>query len=480
MLDIPKKLEQDGDQMIYLTYDFLSKKSLTLPFPKPINELQKLRSYLLQWPKWLPILTWIVLWAMVLALNSSKAILSIGYIALPSLVLIYRLLDNSLVNRWRQIQVWPLLLLAGIWLIALLSGLITEDQSRWLRDLRTKIPFLIFPVGLAFMPPMPGKAKRNLGLAFIYAQAIWALLTLGKLAATYEAQMERVRLNGNIEAFGSISHIYFGLLLGGAVLLGLYYLLHLREELQTSHFYFVLFSVLLCFVTLHILNSRTAQISLYGGLGIFILWEVWKQRNVKLGIALLGLLVLTPVLAYQLIPSFRTRVAVTIWDYQQSELLTGDIANNSLSTRRVGWKAAWHVYSSHPGWGVGMEDVGEEMAQLYRAWELNLPEELPPALKEPHNLYLKYAAGSGSIGLLFLLSVLLIPLIRTSGAPYGLLWGYFTLMLISFLFENVLERQIGIMYFLISFHFLIMESTFLKTRTFPTAGKRISGSNSTT
>ncbi|MEM9984717.1 MAG: O-antigen ligase family protein, partial [Bacteroidota bacterium] len=440
---------------------------------KPVSELQNLRSYLLKWPEWLPVLIWIVLWAMVLALNSSKAVLSIGYIALPSLVLIYRLLDQSLLNRWQQIQAWPLLLLAGIWLLALLSGLISEDQSRWLRDLRTKVPFLIFPAGLAFMPPLPGKGKQKLGLAFVYAQAVWALLSLGKLAFTYEAQMERVRLNGNIEAFGSISHIYFGLLLGGAVLLGLFYLLHLRKDLARWQRYLLLFAVLICFVTLHILNSRTAQVALYGGLGVFILWEVWQRKNILLGVGLLSLLTLTPLLAYQLIPSFRTRVAVTIWDYQQSESPTGDIANNSLSTRRVGWQAAWSIYTAHPWWGVGLEDVGEEMVQLYQNWELNLPEDLPPALREPHNLYLKYAAGAGSVGLIFLLAVLLIPLARTQGAPYGLLYGYFSLMLISFLFENVLERQIGIMYFLISFHFLIMESAFLKKRTVPSPHQNV-------
>lgn len=407
------------------------------------------------WQHWLPVLMHVVLSALVLALNSSKAVLSIGWIALISLAVIYRLLDRSLWARLRRFTWTPAHLLMALWLLALLTGFYAEDTDRWLRDLRTKSPLLWLPLAFFLMPPPTAQHRRWLALGFIYAQAVWAIGTLVHLALDYEAQLQRVAQNGNIDVMGSISHIYFGLLLSAAVLLGLHLWLYQRPQLPGWRRWLMLSAVLLCFVTLHVLNSRTAQLGLYAGLGVFILTEILRRRAwVTGGLALL-LLLSTPVVAYFLVPSFRTRVEVTLWDYQQAQIEGSDVANNSLSTRLYGWRAAWEVYQTAPLLGVGFEDLRAEMAQRYGAWGLDLPEPMPPALQIPHNLYLKYLAGAGLPGLLLLFSLLIYPLFHRQKPQPTLLYSFLALMAVGFCFENFLERQIGIIFFCLAYLFLL-------------------------
>ncbi len=407
------------------------------------------------WQAILAFLMHLVLFAMVLTLNSSKAVLSVGWISLIGLSVIYRVLDRSL---WKTLSqsIWvPALLLMGLWALATLTGIGVEDVDLWKRDIRTKMPFLWLPLAIWLMPPLSSRQLRWLSLGFIASQAFWAILTLINLARDYEAQMLRVQQNGNIDVPGSISHIYFGVLLAFAVLLGLYLLLHQRRQFPTWGRWLIGGAALLCFITLHILNSRTAQVSLYAGLAVFIAAEVVERKAFRAGVLALVMLLSTPVAAYFTVPSFRVRVQVTIWDFQQSEQGGGNLADNSLSTRRVGWRAAWEVGKANPIVGVGLEDLRAEMVKRYEEWGLELPDPIPTRLKVPHNLYLKYWAGAGIPGVLLLLGLLLFPLFVRKKPYPSLLYGFLALMGIGFCFENILERQIGIIFFILTYLYLL-------------------------
>jgi O-antigen ligase len=413
----------------------------------------------------LPRLLFFLLWALVLALNSAKAILSISWVALAALTYAqaaFARRGDSLPG-WRDRYWWPAWLLMGLWFMALLSGWITEDSHRWARDLRTKSPLLLLPVALLLLPPLAARWRRFFALSFIYAQAVWALLTLVGLALDYEAQLRRVAQNGNIDVPGSISHIYLGLLLAFAVLMSLYLWLHARQAWRRPQRSLLVAAALLCFITLHVLNSRTAQLSLYAGLFALLGRESWQRKAYRSGAAALLLLLATPVLAYVTLPSFRTRVAVTRWDYQQFEQGTGQLANNSLSIRLAGWRAAWETFLDHPWLGVGLEDLGQEMVQRYQAWGLDLPDPLPPRLKIPHNQYLKYLGGVGLGGLAWLLLLLIYPWFHPYAPRSSLLLGFLAMMAVALLAENFLERQIGILFFCLGYILLQKPANALST-----------------
>ena len=74
------------------------------------------------WQKMLIFLMHLVLFAMVLALNSSKAVLSIGWISLIGLSVIYRLTDRSLMQTVARGYWVPAILLMAIFVLACIRG----------------------------------------------------------------------------------------------------------------------------------------------------------------------------------------------------------------------------------------------------------------------------------------------------------------------------------------------------------------------
>lgn len=386
--------------------------------------------------------------AMVAGLTVSKAILSVGMVALLATgVWNWRVSGTSFFTKHPKTTVAGLLI--GLFFLALICGIYTENTSGWLRDVKTKLSILLIPLALILIPPLQGRQKYMLSLVFVFIQTIWAMITLGKFWQNYAEEMEKVRQNSNIDIFGSISHIYFGLLLAFASILGLYLLVRKKNYLNTTLFYLLLFATLINLIALHILSSRTAQVSFYGGLFAWVMAEIWIHRKWKPGLAVLTLLTVLPVLAYVLIPSFRTRIEVSLWDYHMYQNQAGIYKDNSISSRLLAWGEAWEIFTENPIAGIGLEDIGPEIER--RLIQKGMYTTVPDHIKIPHNLYLKYLSGVGILGFLYLLWVVFFPIQHALKKKDTLMITFIGLIAIAFLFENFPERQIGIVFFCLGY-----------------------------
>lgn len=386
--------------------------------------------------------------AMVAGLTVSKAILSVGMVALLATgVWNWRVSGTSFFTKHPKTTVAGLLI--GLFFLALICGIYTENTSGWLRDVKTKLSILLIPLALILIPPLQGRQKYMLSLVFVFIQTIWAMITLGKFWQNYAEEMEKVRQNSNIDIFGSISHIYFGLLLAFASILGLYLLVRKKNYLNTTLFYLLLFATLINLIALHILSSRTAQVSFYGGLFAWVMAEIWIHRKWKPGLAVLTLLTVLPVLAYVLIPSFRTRIEVSLWDYHMYQNQAGIYKDNSISSRLLAWGEAWEIFTENPIAGIGLEDIGPEIER--RLIQQGMYTTVPDHIKIPHNLYLKYLSGVGILGFLYLLWVVFFPIQHALKKKDTLMITFIGLIAIAFLFENFPERQIGIVFFCLGY-----------------------------
>lgn len=384
----------------------------------------------------------IILWLVAIllaALNSSKAILSFGVPTLSALMLVYQGMHRLPLRPWSRHDLVKALLLTGIFWLAVISAWQTEGN--WPRDIKSKLHFLAIPLGLVFLPRTPINKRMLWVWIYMLSQAIWSILSLIQFAGNYEAEMERVAQNAHIDIFGSISHIYFSMLLGFSVILGLYIVVNKEFKGKWILAALTLFN----FLALHIFSSRTGQLACYVGLFALLMGFIWQQRRYRLGIALLLLLILLPTTAYYTIPSFQTRIAVSLWDYEQYQQGVTSVAENSLSARLTVWKAAKEVFMAHPWLGVGLEDVHDEIEQYYltvEGWDT-----VPDALQITHNLYLRYAVGLGIFGLLYLLLLLIYPLLRLRQSFQPLWLSFILYIAVAMLFENILEREIGIVFF---------------------------------
>lgn len=372
-------------------------------------------------------------------LSTGKALLSMSTIGLSAAVLWYWYRDGL---RWpagvlRMQALW----LVSLFALPLISGLWTANSERWLLDSYEKLPLLALPIAFSVLPRLTHRQWRWLQLLFLAAQTMVALATMLQFALNYDAQMARVADNSYIDIVGSISHIYFGLLLGLSILLG-WDLWRQYPAHWPARWRGLLLAVLvLNTVVLHVLVSRTGLLSFYAGLSILLWLWLWHSGRRWLSLALVLALVAMPVLAYVSIPSFRVRAQVTLWDWQQYQQPEADLTDNSLSLRLLAWQASADIVREHPWLGVGMEDVGAEMMARYEA--RGLDQRGSGLLDNPHNQYLKQWAGIGLPGLLGLLLALGYPIWwqRKRAAP--LLVAVMATFAVAMLFESLLERQIG-------------------------------------
>lgn len=385
-------------------------------------------------------------------LSTGKALLSIF-----TVVLAFSALWNWVANGKPQLRpqetktVWWMV---GLFLIAAISGIWTENSDRWLTDIYEKIPLLLLPLAIYLLPRFSKGEWRWNRLIFLATQSVVAIATLIRFALNYEEQMQRVAENSYIDIVGSISHIYFGVLLGWSAIIGIHLWLEIRKEWKPAYSYGILFLTLINAVAVHILVSRTGLLSFYIGLlafGSVWLWQVGRQ---KLLLVMVAGMVLTPVIAYYAIPSFGERVRVTIWDAEQYYYQT-DLTDNSLSLRLLAWESSWGIIQAHPWLGVGMEDVGAEMLEQYKIRGMDSRGD--NLLTNPHNQYLKQWAGAGPAGLVLLLLALFQPVWEFRRRMSPLVFSFAMTMAISMCFESLLERQIGMSVFVLFGMWLLRE-----------------------
>ncbi len=145
--------------------------------------------------------------------------------------------------------------------------------------------------------------------------------------------------------------------------------------------------------------------------------------------------------------------------YEYYEYRNNGTANGHSFTMRLFFlKAAGHVIRNNPIVGVGTGDVQQKMNEAYELNSTPLDKEW---YKRPHNQFVTITVALGIIGLMIFLISLIYPVI-TLYKELGILYGLFLASaIISFLFEDTLETQIGLSFFAI-FNTLFLSRAYFK------------------
>lgn len=380
----------------------------------------------------------------VAALSFSKALLSISTITMLVAAIWELIRTRNISLLWRSPHAW---IMGSIFLLTLLSFFYAEDPARWMREIREKVPLFILPISLAVFPPFSRKQYAIIWAVFVLSHTVIAIISLGYYFTEYEVALETVSRNSNIDIAGSISHIYFGLMLAFSVILGVYIGFKKNNPLPEWMNKLLWACTIFSFLSLHLFTSRTGLLSCYIGVGVFMIGYLIQSRAWKTFTVMLLFLFLTPIIAYQTIPTFRARVNVTKWDLKQYSNNRKDLSNLSASMRLLAWENAWDIFLQHPILGTGISDLEDAMQVQYDAREDLVAESA--RLQNPHNQYLEYLAGFGVVGFLILLSACLYPLANFKKPPSIIMISFVALIMAGMIFESILERQIGITFFVL-------------------------------
>lgn len=373
-----------------------------------------------------------------LLLTAAAAFISRGTLSVNlALFICLAVLHKSFFAQARVFVRTPFLLgLSLLFLIPFVSGLWSSDIEQWANVLRLKLPLFFLPLAFAGKPPLSAKQWRMLALFFlllIFGGCVWGLLDYAQHAA--QIHEDYLRAKTICTPFEN-DHVRFSWAVSVAVIVCL---LLRREAAQKTQKVLLLLLAGFFAVYLHMLAARTGLLSLYLFLFIYATALLTKAQNRKRPVLLLCALLLAPLLAYVLLPTFKARLRYNLYDLsfvRKAEYLPG----SSDGARTMSLKAGWQVLKKNP-FGAGAGDLMHEAGKWYAA---NVPQVLPSDKFYPCSEWLAYGGFAGWPGVILFTVLMFLPFFAKH-VRHRVYWtGFHATAAISFLFDIGLENQYGI------------------------------------
>ncbi len=122
----------------------------------------------------------------------------------------------------------------------------------------------------------------------------------------------------------------------------------------------------------------------------------------------------------------------------------GSASGSSAIQRIEYWKTGWYIFTNNSLFGVGTGDTKVAFDKAYNSLNSNLPKE---QRNRAHNQFLTFMITFGIIG--FVLSAICIfyPVIAERKQLDFLFLSFFVVGILSFLWEDTLETQLGVTFF---------------------------------
>lgn len=129
---------------------------------------------------------------------------------------------------------------------------------------------------------------------------------------------------------------------------------------------------------------------------------------------------------------------------------TGRVKNSSFFQRLTLWQNGWEIFLNHPVWGVGTGNVADEV-------EKNLSEqhsELADSHLRTHNQIITFLFTFGIVGFGMILFMFVWAIKKYHLLSSAVFVAYLCIVLVSFLGEDSLETEAGVVFFALMFSLL--------------------------
>ncbi|HEX5625606.1 MAG TPA: O-antigen ligase family protein [Saprospiraceae bacterium] len=315
----------------------------------------------------------------------------------------------------------------------LVSGLWSQQRKDWIWFSRMQLPFLLLPVVFYLHGQLTRKHWR---IFFIGLTAVSFFVSLAILA-DYFLHYERYHLlllKGKT-IVTHISHIHFSMLIAMHAVLCLHVLLNPREFpgiawRRVAGFLFAFF-----FFFNHLISVKTGLLGMYLGLGIYGVVHFTQVKAPRKAWLLVVALAGMAALAFAALPSLQNKFYYSLW--QIGEWQRGKWQDYSDLERLVSWQIGIELIRHDWLLGSGIGDLYQATKESYQEC-FGIPDG-----KLPHNQFLFNWAFTGLPGLLALLGLIYHTAMQRRWLRHPLVCGIQMILLFSFLFEYMLETQIG-------------------------------------
>lgn len=369
----------------------------------------------------------------------SRALLSIGTFTLIA----NGFLQSDLKERWNVFLQHKFLIgISSLFLFPLLSGLWSENKTEWLNVLLTKLPLLLLPFALVMQKGFDRKQFVFFSLLWIgllFSGTIWSMAQYLQQKDQYDLLY---RFSKTIPTLADNDHIRFSMAIIIAILLWLK--LEEWEAISSSALLWSMRAVMSWFVLfLHILAAKTGLLGLYFIVVPVTLWQMYTLGKKQLAVASLVITLLLPVLAYQLLPTFKMRVHYALYDLESR--IAGNISGDfSDGNRILSIHSGWYVFQQNWLTGVGYGDIKTETNQWYNEYAPSVP---ASERFLPLNQWVTSGSGAGIAALLLFSIVIVLPFFSTKWRQNKQAIAFVFFMNFIFLYECTIDDQFGIFLF---------------------------------
>ncbi len=342
-------------------------------------------------------------------------------------------------STWLKQRWW---LLGLLWIAGyVISWFWSENVNYWQDRVQTKLPFLLLPLSFSLLPAFTTRQLKQYTIGLCVLMILGIGYSLSFLVIDPQRYIEGYIQSHVLPTPAIGDHIRFSMAVALSTAWCLYMLPQLRERLIRA---FIVISILIFSVYLHILAAKTGLVAFYI---LMLAWAFYQasRKNRLLGATTICLIILSGILAIKFIPTLNYRFGYTLYSYQQ--YISGNISGDYSDVGRViSYKLGLQLIQDHPVTGVGVGDIWSEMNRLY---EQDYPHIPPTQRLIPHNQFLTTAVGAGIVNLILFLWWFIAPLTKIKRNRAGFYFFTTWLMLLFFLMTDAsLEVQFGVFVFL--------------------------------
>lgn len=339
----------------------------------------------------------------------------------------------------------PLWLILPIFYLIHFAGMIytQNTKSGWF-DLEVKLSMFILPMIFYFQ-------HKSLNRQNVKYFKWFYLFSIGGITLFLLIKSMIVYADGDVAKlfYNELASPYHPSYLAMYVVMALVFLFDFminEKRKWLTILYFLWMIYLLSFIFM--LSSKAGILSAPLVLILAGLHYIFRIR--KLGIPLIVILIAI-IYAYQGIEgNYRFRAVENTIQTAQTNTSTSE----SNAARWLVWHAGIDIVKENAMIGVGTGDIKDVLIAEYSKRNMNGAIEMK---LNAHNQFLETTIGQGVIGLLVLLLVFFIPFIRAF-KDKNIVWMLFLILAgFNFLFESMLNTQLGVFFFAYFYSFFIFE-----------------------
>ena len=358
------------------------------------------------------------------------------------------------INRFSK-KYWPFILLFLFYVVGLFF---TTNFDYGSKDIETRLTFLLFPLFIGLT-----KREKPINLEVLSVSLLIGCFVNSLLCFYFAFDcFEEV---GYVECFQgerlsyNMHPTYFALYIISA---GTFFTISQKNKVQPLlRIGLPLLVNLGCLFMVYRLFSLGPWISLVGMLTFLgYAYFHFKQKKVYFLLTLVGLIVCS-FIAVKTLPFIErdaTLVQQELSEYfadREQYIKENSEDVSSVNARIIIWNTSFDFVKMNP-FGVGTGDVKDELMKLYRERGMNA---MADRKLNPHCQYLQTAGSIGIFGMLFLIATFAFYIVIGLKKKDFYLIAIVSLFAVACLFESVLERQWGIVFFLFFLSVFIERTT---------------------